>query len=168
MWAHRYFPARYKAPRYWTPPVNVDLALTGVAGTGAAGSLTPSVTVALTGVEATGAAGSVGIGGLTVGLTGVAGTGAAGTLGPSTSVALTGVAGTGAAGSVTSSRTVPLTGVAGTGAVGVLGPFAVNTGGTRRVAIRRLRQGPTMGADIGQYLRFDRFTLDLETGPPRS
>lgn len=50
-----------------------------------------------------------------------------------------------------------------------VGAFAVPVAlPTRELAIRRLRQGPTLGADYGQYIRFAQFTLDLETAPPRS
>jgi hypothetical protein len=109
---------------------SVSTGLTGVAGTGAVGTLDVfnfnDVTLALTGVAGAGAVGTVGVTGatdITIPITGVGGTGAVGTLVQDMAVALAGVQGLGGTGVVTwvlSDITVGLTGVEGTGAVGVL------------------------------------------------
>lgn len=108
-----------------TVGVTHDQSVTGNAGTGAVGSVGVNIAVALTGVGATGAVGSVSAGGdVAVALTGVSATGSVGTPQPVMTVAVTGVAGTGAIGSMT--VTVALTGVTATGAVGTL----TSSGGT--------------------------------------
>lgn len=100
---------------------------TGVAGTGAVGSLAISgkANVALTGVAGTGSPGSVTIAAqATQALSGVSATGAVGTLSVVglANVPLTGVAGTGAVGTLALSgkSVVTITGVAGTGSVGTI------------------------------------------------
>ena len=110
---------------YVDPVVDVTVEATGVAGTGAAGSLVPSVAAALTGVAVTGAVGSL-VPSVTLAATGVAATAAAGTVAPSTTVGITGVAATGAVGSVTvgADATAALTGVAATASVGSVVPSA--------------------------------------------
>ena len=76
------------------------VALTGVQATGAAGTVTPSITIALTGVQATGQVGTEGES-LTIALTGVEATGQVGTVSHGgISFALTGVEATGTAGNV--------------------------------------------------------------------
>jgi hypothetical protein len=101
---------------------DVTVGLTGVAGTGAAGSFSPATSKAITGNAGTGAAGTLAQG-TTRALTGVAGAGAAGTLATGTTAALSGNVGTGAAGTIVASTgspdvTVGLTGVSGTGGAG--------------------------------------------------
>lgn len=100
---------------------DLTLALTGVAGTGATGTLTPSTAVPLTGNAGTGQIGTV-VPSRTVPLTGVAGAGATGTAAPGTTLALTGNSATGQVGNVTPSLSVAITGVAATGQVGTLAP----------------------------------------------
>lgn len=100
---------------------NVTKALTGVAGTGAVGSVAPAISYAVTGNAATGAAGTV-VDAVSYALSGNALTGAVGTVAPALSVALTGVVGTGAAGTPRANVTYGLTGIAGTGAVGGVAP----------------------------------------------
>ena len=106
----------------WVEP-EPSAPLTGVQGTGAAGTVTPSITIALTGVQATGAAGTVAPS-RTVALTGAVGTGSVGTVAASQagSAAASGVQGTGQVGTVLSSRTIALTGAAGAGNVGTVVP----------------------------------------------
>ena len=93
----------------------LTVSITGVAGTGAVGTVTPNL----------------GSTGLTVAITGVAGTGTVGTVVPSLgsgadiTVAISGVAGTGTVGAVTpvlgaTTLTVGITGVSGTGTVGTV------------------------------------------------
>lgn len=104
---------------------SASIALTGNAGVGAVGSLAASVSIALTGVSATGDVGTLTpTSGVVVALTGNTGTGAVGSLAPSVSIALTGVSATGDVGTLTpvSGVIVALTGVSGTGAVGTLAP----------------------------------------------
>lgn len=131
------------------PSANVSVALTGVSGTGAVGTLVDSISYALTGNAATGSLGNVGdaisyaltgnqatgaVGTLgraiTYGLTGVAGSGAVGSVSSGTggSAALTGVSGTGSVGTVVSSVSYALTGVAGTGSVGSVSRSQALTG----------------------------------------
>ena len=102
--------------------VSVDKPLTGVTGTGSAGTVAPSASIALTGVSATGSAGTVSVS-VDKALTGVTGTGSVGTLGVNVDTALTGVTGTGSVGTVTPSSgfVVALTGVSATGSAGTLG-----------------------------------------------
>ncbi|MBT2300375.1 hypothetical protein J7E70_07845 [Variovorax paradoxus] len=102
---------------------DVSAALTGVAGTGAAGTVAPSTAKALTGGAGTGSPGSVAVA-ASKALTGNAGTGAVGTTSPSVTIALAGNAATGVVGTVSagSDATAALTGVAGTGAVGSVSP----------------------------------------------
>lgn len=93
----------------------LTVSITGVAGTGTVGTVTPIL----------------GATGLTVAITGVAGTGTVGTVVPSLgsgadiTVAISGVAGTGTVGAVTpvlgaTTLTVGITGVSGTGTVGTV------------------------------------------------
>lgn len=124
----------------------ITVALTGVAGTGAAGSLLADSAVPITGnagtvghgtlgpqlsVALTGVAGTVGTGTLLVDsvvpLTGVAGTVEQGTLSVANAdvtAALTGVAGTVGQGTLVPGSAVPVTGVAGTAGQGTLAPAA--------------------------------------------
>lgn len=94
-----------------------SFALTGNAGTSAVGIVTPSIAQVLTGVAATGAAGTA-KSSSTCALTGNAATSAAGTVTASISQALTTVAGTGAVGTLVSGISYALTGLVATGAVG--------------------------------------------------
>lgn len=96
-------------------------ALTGVAATGAVGTVSPATSKALTGNAATGAAGSVKAS-LSLPLTGNSATAAIGTVAPSLSKSLTGVQATGSAGTATPNITVALTGVQATGQVGTVAP----------------------------------------------
>lgn len=150
-----------REPLTWTETntsSNVTVGITGVAGTGAVGSVivattvpatgnagtasvgtvAPATTVAVTGSGATGAVGSV-VPSTAVATTGVAGTSAVGALAPSTTVAATGVGATGAVGTVTASGsagnvTVAITGVSATGSVGNV---AASGGDTTLVHTRR-------------------------------
>ena len=104
---------------------NVSANLTGVSGTGSAGTITATgdSNVTPTGVSATGSAGTItATGTATADLTGVAGTGAAGdiTVDLNTPVDVTGVSATGQAGTLdaTGGADVSLTGVSATGAAG--------------------------------------------------
>jgi fibronectin-binding autotransporter adhesin len=103
-------------------PNDTTLALTGVAATGAAGTVGPARAVALTGAASSSAVGSLGVG-MSVVLTGAAATGAAGTIGPGRSVGITGVGASSAVGSVTPAISIVLTGAS---AVGQLGTIGVN------------------------------------------
>ena len=98
---------------------NVTVALTGVSGAGAVGSVAQSRTVPLTQVAGTGAVGTVAQS-RTVALTQVAGSGAVGSVAPAISAALTQAAGSGAVGTVAPSNSVALTQVSATGAVGTV------------------------------------------------
>lgn len=110
----------------------VTVSLSGVAGTGAAGTLSPigGALFALSGIGATGGAGSLAArGAAAVTLGGIGATGAAGNMSPAGAavVALAGAAGTGTPGalSVSLATIAALGGVAATGMPGVL---AVNAG----------------------------------------
>lgn len=103
----------------------VTVALTGNAGTGAAGSVAVNVTIALSGVSATGAVGSPAVNTAT-GITGNQATGSVGGVTVSMSVPLLGASATGAVGSLTPSSTITLGGVSGTGNVGTV----TSSGGT--------------------------------------
>lgn len=114
------------APGTLTPAT--DKALTGNTGTGAVGTVTQSRTKALTGNAGTGAVGTV-VAARDAGLTGAEGTGAVGDVTASTgssdvSVALSGVEGTGDVGAVAPTIDTALTGATGTGAAGTVGPGA--------------------------------------------
>ncbi len=100
-----------------------SVALTGVLGTSAVGTVTAGgdVIVPLTGVSGTSAVGSVSFTESgSVGLTGVAGTSAVGSVSQDASIPLTGVLGTSAVDNVTPSASVQITGVQGTSAVGTV------------------------------------------------
>lgn len=106
---------------------DATVSLTGVSGTGAAGTVTASVdaTTAITGVEGTGAAGTAAATGkATASVTGAGATGAAGTptaTGKATATP-SGVEGTGSAGTAaaTGDANTALTGVGATGAAGTV------------------------------------------------
>ncbi|MDE2098905.1 MAG: hypothetical protein KGL39_16750 [Patescibacteria group bacterium] len=100
-----------------TPSTTVALA--GVVTTTAVGTLTPTISVPLTGVSATGQTGTLSPS-ISVPLTGVSGTAQTGTVSPVTSLAATGVSATGNVGSVTPGFSIPLTGVSGAGQLGTL------------------------------------------------
>jgi hypothetical protein len=103
--------------------------LTGVAGTGSAGTLTAPASKTLTGVSGTGAAGSFAKTAQKT-LTGVAGTGAAGAITPNVRKTLTGVAGTGALGTILvtgADVSLSITGVSATGAAGALAKILSKT-----------------------------------------
>lgn len=110
-------------------PVNyisggITQALTGVAGTGQTGTLTPpagGTSAALVGAGAASAIGALAMA-VSIALSGVGGTGAVGTLSPTRSVASSGVAATSAIGTVTETHTRSLVGAAGTGATGTETP----------------------------------------------
>lgn len=109
---------------------DVSVALTGVEGTGAPGTLTPATDKALTSSTGTGAVGTV-TQSRTKALTGNAGTGAVGTVVAARDTGLTGAEGTGVVGDVTASTgssdvSVALSGVEGTGGVGDTAP-AIDT-----------------------------------------
>lgn len=96
---------------------SISFSFTGVAGTGAAGSIKGSGADSLSGVFGTGAAGSF-VPSIAFGFAGVAGSGSAGTLGGSGSGALAGVSATGAAGAIIGSVSFTLTGAQAAGQVG--------------------------------------------------
>lgn len=98
-------------------PASPNVTIAGVAATGSAGSVVPSVAGPASGVAATGAAGTVAPA-VTITVAGVAGASAAGGATPNPSVAVTGVAATGSAGSVARSLSVAPAGVSATGAAG--------------------------------------------------
>lgn len=96
------------------------VALTGVTGTGQAGTVAPSDTTATTGNTATGAVGTA-VAATTVALTGVSATGQIGTEGEAVTVSLTGTSATGEVGTVSRGETsIALDGVQATGAVGTV------------------------------------------------
>jgi hypothetical protein len=101
---------------------DANVNVTGVSGTGAAGTVVPTVSPTTTGVSASGAAGSVAI---TLGpqLVGVAGTGQVGSLIPSPFTFISGVTGTGFAGDVTVTKGPQPVGVAGIGIAGDVFPI---------------------------------------------
>jgi hypothetical protein len=102
----------------------VTVALTGVAGASAVGTVLPQTAVLATGVGAAGSVGAlvVAAGDVTVALTGVAGTAAVGTVLAQTAAPVTGVAGTAAVGALTPATTTALTGAAGTTGQGTVAP----------------------------------------------
>lgn len=116
-----------------TPTISV--ALTGVAGTGAVGTLSPQGSFALSGVSGTGATGSLALE-YSIPLTGEAGTGAVGTLGMSVSAGLSGVSGTGSLGTLSPEMSLALTGVGATGEVGTLTASSI-AGGRRSMSTQR-------------------------------
>lgn len=96
--------------------------ITGVAGTGTIGTVSPSVAKALTGVAGTGVVGTVTAtsSAISQNITGVIGTGAVGSLVSSVSAFLTGVTGIGQTGVLLPTDSPGIAGVAGTSAVGSL------------------------------------------------
>jgi len=98
---------------------NVTEILTGVAATGAIGTVEDQVTDVIAGVSATGAIGTVKPN-VTEIISGVSATGQIGTVEDKPTEILTGVAGTGAVGTVTIANTVTLSGVAATGSIGTV------------------------------------------------
>lgn len=98
---------------------NTTKALTGNYATGTLGSVVPGIEMALSGVAVTTSLGNITTG-LSIGLTGAASTGDAGSPGVSTSVGLTGAYATTAVGYTNVSPT--LSGVVATGATGALSP----------------------------------------------
>ena len=100
---------------------DITVGATGVAGTGAVGSVGVSFGIPTTGVAGTGSVGTMAEGD-TLLLASNVGTGSVGTVSPGISVGLTGVAGTGAVGNLVPAGdvTVGATGVVGTGAVGTM------------------------------------------------
>lgn len=103
-------------------------ALVGVGITSATGSLVPALTIALTGVAGTSAVGSVGASQAgNASLTTVAGVSTVGSVAPATTIALTGVQATGTVGTVTplTGIVVALAGVQATGAAGAAGTGVV-------------------------------------------
>lgn len=124
---------------------------TGVAGTGAAGSLSIIDTETLSGVTATGQVGTAAAStGLNVAVTGVAATGQAGTASVTAAENLAGVAATGAAGSVASSvsDSASISGAAATGQVGgagfTLSIAAVGIGSAGGVGAAGVSLSPTV------------------------
>lgn len=100
---------------------DVTVALTGVFGTGSAGSLAVAFGLAPTGVEGTGAVGSVALS-ISASLSGNAGTGAVGSVSLANSLALIGAGGTGSVGAVAPLSALPLPGSTATGSVGSIAP----------------------------------------------
>jgi hypothetical protein len=107
-------------------PAGTNASATGVAGTGAAGTVTASI-----GANETGVTGTGGVGSVTAQVsdipTGVTGTGGVGTLAAQDSKGLTGVTGTGGVGTAASQIGAGSLGVAGTGGVGT---FTGQSGGS--------------------------------------
>lgn len=106
-------------------PTVLNLALSGVQGTGAVGNITQGISIALTGVAGTGAVGTVNATtGLVLTLTGVSGTSATGILAPSSNVSITGNGASTAVGTIIagSGLIVTLTGNSATGSVGLVVP----------------------------------------------
>lgn len=105
---------------YTLAGAGVTLALTGVAASGAPGTLTPVHSAALSGTESTASVGTL-VAADAPTLSGLALTGAAGNLGTSTlTLGLSGVATSATAGSVVASPSRALTGVAATSGLGAL------------------------------------------------
>ncbi len=96
--------------------------ITGNGATAAIGAVGANVSVALTGVSGTGAVGSVAFGGSVVALVGVGAAAGSGTVAPGTTVAITGVSAAGAVGSVATPGGGVLVGVSATGDVGTVTP----------------------------------------------
>lgn len=103
-----------------TVATNANINLTGIFGTGIAGSVISEINTNLSGVFGTGAVGSLAATNNPF-LIGVFGTGAIGNIGISIAAALTGVIGSGHAGTVIPSVETILTGVHASGAVGTIG-----------------------------------------------
>jgi hypothetical protein len=102
------------------------ISLTGNAGTGSVGTVSPTASKALSGHAGTSSAGSVSPA-VSKALTGNAGTGGVGTVAPSASKGITGNSSTGSVGSVAPAASVGLSGGSGTGSAGSVGP-AVTVG----------------------------------------
>ena len=104
------------------PAAGTTVAITGVAGTSAAGSVAASIAIALTGVLGTSAVGTVspGVAPVEVAISGVASTSAAGNVSTGIAIPLTGTESTSAVGSVTQGQSIPISGVASTSAVGTV------------------------------------------------
>lgn len=103
----------------------VSVGLTGLASTGALGSLSKTVSKALTGAEASGAVGTLSpTTAIAVSLSGQAASASVGTLSASFSATLSGLAGTAAVGDLTPSTAVAvaLSGLASSGSVGSFSP----------------------------------------------
>lgn len=137
-------------------------ALTGVTGTGAAGTAGPANSLPLTGTAATGAVGTA-VAGQSKAITGNAGTGSVGSIALSTVIALTGVAATGSVGTVTTSAgaTAALTGSAGTGSPGTVsagvsvaltGASAAGAAGTLSAGASKALSGNAATASVGTLL----------------
>lgn len=101
---------------------DVTVDATGVAATGAVGTVGPAADVPITSATTTGAVGSV-VAEISVSLTGVSSAGSVGDVAPATEVALTGEASAGAVGDVTAAtgEVVELTGVEASGETGTVG-----------------------------------------------
>jgi len=103
----------------WDAPVNVNVNLIGVAGSGSPGTVKVEIDKSLTGVAGSGAAGIIAV--LTNNnILGVAGTGHAGTLAANPEAVMIGAAGIGQAGTMTASITIQMAGVAGIGQAGLV------------------------------------------------
>ena len=143
---------------------DVTVAVTGVAATGAVGSVAPSLSVPLSGVAGTGEVGSV-VPSLAVPITGVAGTGSVGTVGPGTAVVASGVAASGEVGTVAPSLAVALTGIEGiatAGDVGISGDVTVALSGVSATgetgslaAATEAADTPSVGGDDAPAQRED-------------
>lgn len=113
----------YQSPRNKFSAPSVTVALTGVSGTGGAGTIAPVASVALTGNAATGVVGTL-TPTRTVAMTGNAATAAVGTLAPATVVPLTGVSATGGTGTISPQQagSAAISGVSATGTAGTATP----------------------------------------------
>jgi len=99
--------------------VTDSAAISGVTGTGVAGTVTVEVDTAPAGAVGTGVAGTV-IASLSSTISGVTGTGVVGTVTVEVDTSIAGVAGTGVAGTVSVQFAAGLSGVFGTGVAGIL------------------------------------------------
>lgn len=110
----------------WWPysaTTDVTVALTGVSGTGAVGSVGVAFDLAQTGVSGTSAVGSVALG-ISASISGNAGTGSVGSVAITNSLTLTGAASTGSIGSIGLTNSPALVGVGGAGSVGTVSPLS--------------------------------------------
>lgn len=110
----------------WGGPLDITVAITGVAASGAVGALAPSETLNASGDDAIGSVGTVGVN-ASKAITGVSAAGAVGSVVNSSTIALTGTTASGLVGLLGSSRVVAITGVAAEGAAGTVSDKGIGT-----------------------------------------
>ena len=110
----------------WGGPLDVTVALTGVAASGAVGALIPSASEGEDGDEAIGSVGTVGVS-VSKAITGVAAAGAVGSVVNSSTVALTSTTASGLLGAFALSHTNSVTGVSAEGTAGTVSDKGIGT-----------------------------------------